>query len=610
MRIVRSKDAYILSARVREDGISDALATLLTEAERVRRHGFTASELEREKKDLLTGIAQYYADRQNIPSDNVVGFLVDNYLNEEPLTSVETDYALYNRFVPEAGLDEVNRLAAQLVTEDNRVVLVNAPAKQAAAVPSAAQVAEVFDRVARAEIAPYEDRVASRPLFSGELREAAVVSRTEASEMGITEWKLDNGITVTLKPTAFKKDEVLFGATSPGGTSLVADADYTAAVTASRIVTDSGVDGLDATSLRKLLAGKTVDVAPWIGELQEGLRGSARPEDLETLFQLIVLYMTKPGKDAEAYQVYLQRLKTSLENRASSPQSVFYDTITDLLSQHHPRGRPWGPERLREMDLDASLRVYRDRFRDAGDFHFFFVGSFTLSGIEPLARRYLGSLPSKGRVESWKDVGIRPPKGVVRREVRKGLEQQSRVELIYSGTTPWSLANSLQVEALGRVMDIRMREIVREEAGGSYDVGVDAQLDRYPTEEYVVTVGFGCAPQNVEAMTALSLREIARMREQGPDAADVAKVKEMLSREHEQSLRENGYWLGSLQMLSLNGLDPRTMLDFDKRLATISAQSLRAKAAELLKPDTYLQVVLYPEGWGEPGGKAPSTVSE
>jgi zinc protease len=259
------------------------------------------------------------------------------------------------------------------------------------------------------------------------------------------------------------------------------------------------------------------------------------------------------------------------------------------------------------MNLDASLRVYRDRFRDAGDFHFFFVGSFTLPGIEPLVRRYLGSLPSQGRAESWKDVGIRPPKGVVRREIRKGLEQQSRVQLLYSGTTPWSLANSLQVEALGRVMDIRMREILREEAGGSYDVGVDGQLDRYPTEEYVVTIGFGCAPQNVDTMTALALREIARMKEQGPNAEDVAKVKEMLSREHEQSLRENGYWLGSLQMLSWNGLDPRAMLDFDKRLSNITAQSLNAKAVELLSPDTYLQVVLYPEGWGEPGGKTPST---
>ncbi len=595
-RLVRSKDAYVLSARVREDRIGDALETLLTEAERVRRHGFTASELEREKRDLLSSIAQYYADRQNIPSDNVAGFLVDNFLEQEPLTSVETDYAVYNRFVSEIGLDEVNRLAGELVTADNRVVLVNAPAKQAPAVPGAAQVGQVFDRVARADIAPYEDRVAGRLLFTGPLRDAAVVSRTEVPGMGITEWKLDNGVAVTLKPTDFKTDEVLFGATSPGGTSLVSDADYTAAVAAPRIVADSGVDGLDSTTLRKLLAGKTVDVAPWISDLQEGLGGSARPEDLETLFQLIVLYMTEPRKDSEAYQVYLQRLKTSLENRASSPRSVFFDTIADLLSQQHPRGRAWGPERLKEMDLDASLRVYRDRFKDAGDFHFFFVGSFSLAGIEPLVRRYLGSLPSQGRVESWRDVGIRPPKGIVRKEVRKGLEPQSRVELLYSGSTPWSLANSLQVAALGRVMDIRIREVVREEAGGSYDAGVSAQLNRFPTEEYTVSIGFGCAPQNVEAMTGLALREVSRMREQGPNQVDVANVKEMLSREHEQNLRENGYWLGTLQMLSLNGLDPRAMLDFDKRLAAVTAQSLRAKAGELLRPDAYLQVVLYPEG--------------
>ncbi|HTZ52650.1 MAG TPA: insulinase family protein [Spirochaetia bacterium] len=315
--------------------------------------------------------------------------------------------------------------------------------------------------------------------------------------------------------------------------------------------------------------------------------------------------MTEPRKDAQAYQAYLQRLRTSLENRASSPRAVFSDTILDLLSQHHPRGRPWGPERLQEMDLDASLRVYRDRFSDAGDFHFFFVGSFTLPAIEPLVRRYLGSLPTRGGSEAWKDVGVRPPTGVVRREVRKGLEEQSRVQLVYSGTTPWSLSNGLLVEALGRVLDIRMREVVREEAGGSYDAGADGRLDRYPVERYSVTVGFGCAPANVEKMTALALRSVEAMREQGPEAVDVAKVKEMLRREHEQNLRENGFWVDALQMAAFNGLDPRVLLDFDARLAAVTVQSLKAAAGEMLTPQTFLQVVLYPEGWGEPAGKTP-----
>jgi zinc protease len=539
----------------------------------------------------------------------VAGFLVDNYLREEPLTSVETDYAVYNRFVPAIGLEEINKLASQLITQDNRVVVVSAPEKQAAAVPTQARIDEIFQQVARSDIAPYEDRAAGRSLFNEKLKEAQVVSRSETPEVGVTEWKLANRVTVTLKPTDFKKEEVLFGAWSPGGTSLVDDADYTAATTASRIVDESGVDGLDSTALRKLLAGKTADVTPWIGDLQEGLRGSARPEDLETLFQLIYLTMTEPRKDTDAYQAYLQRLKTSLENRASSPQSVFYDTVSDLLSQHHPRGRPWGPERLKEMDLDASLRVYRDRFKDAGDFHFFFVGSFTLAQIEPLARRYLGSLPSQGRVESWKDVGIRPPKGIVRKEVRKGVEQQSRVELVYTATAFWSLETSLRVEALARVMDIDMREVVREKAGGSYDVGVDGQLERYPVEQSTIIIGFGCAPQNVEPMAALALQEVARLREQGPDAADVAKVVEMLKREREQNEKENAWWLGTLQMLSFYGLDLRSPLDFDKRLAGITVESLRGEAEKLLQPDNYLQVVLYPEGWGEPVGEGGSNGS-
>jgi zinc protease len=594
-RLVRSKQAYILAARVRDDRIREALESLLTEAERVRRHGFTDTELQREKKELLAQIEQYYADRDNIPSDVVAEFLIDNFLKEEPLTDVETDHRLYTLFVPEIGLDEVNRMAAVLLTQDNRVVLVNAPSKQAAAVPSEAQVHDVFQKVASGDVLPYEDRVATQPLFTGSLSEAAITSRTSIPEIGVTRWKLSNGVSVILKPTDFKKDEVLFAAYSPGGTSLVPDADYAAAFTAADIVAESGVGGLDATQLRKQLAGKNATVTPWIGDLDEGLKGSARPADLETLFQLISLYMTEPRKDPEAFQVYREKLKTSVENRASSPQGVFYDMVQDVLTQDHPRGRPWSLQRVQEMDLDASLRVYRERFKDAGDFTFFFVGSFSLERIEPYVRRYLGSLPAQGRGETWKDVGITPPRGIVRRQVKKGLEQQSRAEIVYTGTTAWSLESRLKLEALSQVLDIRLREVVREETGGSYDIGVDGAMERYPKPEYFFYIGFGCAPDQVESITALTLREIQRMREKGPEAVDVAKVKEILKREHEQNLKLNDYWLGTLQLVYTNALNPLTLLEFDKRLDSITVESVHGMATELLHPDNYAELVLYPE---------------
>jgi zinc protease len=370
-------------------------------------------------------------------------------------------------------------------------------------------------------------------------------------------------------------------------------------VTAAAIVDRSGLGSFDDTELRRILAGKAAEVSPWIGELQEGMQGSARPEDLETLFQLIYLYFTEPRKDPQAFAAYRSRLETLVQNRRESPGGVFWDTVQEVLTQGHVRGRPWSPQLLEEMDLDTSLAVYRDRFRDAGDFTFVFTGNLDLGRMEPLVRKYLGSLPAGGRVESWRDVGMRPPAGVVQREVRKGLEPQSRVLIAFSGSTPWSLETRLQMEGLKEVLDIRLRELVREQAGGSYDVGVDVEFSRDPDQQYILYVSFGCAPDQVDRLTALVFDETGRLREAGPPEQVAAKAREILRREHEQNLRDNGYWLSTLQLVYSHGLDPKVLQEFDQRVETLTVMNLRDLGRTVLDPERYVRVVLIPQEAGD-----------
>jgi zinc protease len=284
-----------------------------------------------------------------------------------------------------------------------------------------------------------------------------------------------------------------------------------------------------------------------------------------------------------------------VENLESSPMTLFWDAVRSAIARDHYRARPWTEEVLEEMDLEESLQIYRERFADAGDFTFIFVGNFTPAEVEPLLVRYLGSLPATGRIENWRDVGMDPPVGVVEREVDKGLEPQSRVQIVFGGGTDWSLGRRLQLEAMKQVLDIALRENVREEAGGSYDIGVDAELNRYPDEEFFVYVGFGCAPDQVETLTELVFQEILKLREQGPPRKDVDKVKEILRREHERNLKTNDYWLGILQLAYINELDPAVLLDFDARLDSISVDSLQSMAVETLDPENYVRVVLNPE---------------
>ena len=494
-RSVRTKQAYVLTARVREARIPQALGALLDEAERVRRFGFTASELERQKADMVTAVEQAFRERDNQESAELAQSFADYYLDRLPVPGIDEEYRLVHEFLPGIGLGEVNALAGELLTEDNRVVLVNAPESYRQNIPSEQAVLAMFGDARAGSLEPYRDTVADAPLFPARPAAAAITQRSTIPELGLTEWRLANGVRVLLKPTDFKNDQVLFSAYSPGGDSLASDRDYVSAMTAATIVDEGGLGGFDAVQLRKKLAGKAVEVTPWVGELFEGLNGQARPADLEALFQLANLYFTSPRRDEQAFKAYRDRLLTAVRNRQDSPDAAFEDRVDQLFSQNHFRRRPWSPALVDELNLDAALAFYKDRFRDAGDFTFLFVGSFTLEGIEPLVASYLGTLPSTGRMESWKDIGIRPPAGVVQDTVRKGLEPKSRVEILFHGDYPWSLENRLRFDALGRVLDIELRDAVRQQAGGSYDVGSGAQITRYPTEQFAAVHQFRLRPR-------------------------------------------------------------------------------------------------------------------
>jgi len=285
---------------------------------------------------------------------------------------------------------------------------------------------------------------------------------------------------------------------------------------------------------------------------------------------------------------------TAVQNRQASPETVFQDRVGELFSQGHFRRRPWSPALLEEVRLDSALSVYGQRFRDAGDFTFLFVGSVRPEELEPLVASYLGTLPGSGKAESWRDPGIRPPRGVVQSTVRKGLEPKSRVQILFHGPFSWSLENRLRFDALGQVLDIELREAVREDAGGSYDVGAGAQVDRYPVAQFVLFAGFGCAPGEVERLSGIVLDKVRLLQSRGPREEEVVKVREGFRRRYQTDLKTNEYWLDTLRFLSMNGAPARAALDYERWVDGLSVESLRALARSI-SLEEYLRVVLLPE---------------
>jgi zinc protease len=325
---------------------------------------------------------------------------------------------------------------------------------------------------------------------------------------------------------------------------------------------------------------------------------------METMLQLVHLYFTAPREDTTAYRAFVSNARAALANRGRNPQAAFQDTLQVTLAQHHPRVRPLTAARLDELDLKTAMRFYRDRFADASDFTFVIVGNVTPDSLKPLAERYLGSLPSTRRKESWKDLGIAPPKGVVAREVRAGIEPKAQTQLVFTGPFEYTAANRFALRALGEVLNIKLREQLREELGGTYGVSVSTQPVRIPRPEYAVSIAFGSSPERAEQLTKAVFAQIDSLKAKGATAEDVAKVKETQLRSRETSLKQNGYWLGQLAAYDQNGEDPRGILEYDRRIATLTPAMVREAANRYLNVNNYVQMRLYPEAGPASAGKA------
>jgi zinc protease len=594
-RFVRTKEVYVLGAVVKNNGIERGLKALLAESARIRQHGFTETELEREKKSMLRGIGRAYQERDKTESARFAGEYVENFLTGEPFPGIQAEYDMHRALLPSIALEDVDSLARKLITEENRVIAVNAPDKPDVRVPSAEELGTLIAATTGLKMPPYVDKASAQPLLPHPPTPSPIVEERKLEEIGVTEWKLANGVRVVLKPTDFKNDEVLCTGYSPGGTSRVKDEDYTPAVTACGVVQEGGVGTFDEITLQKLLADKIVQVSPFISDLSEGISASCSPSDLETMFQLIYLYCTAPRADSVAFESYKTRLKGFIQNRSASPGAAMADTVMVTMAQHHYRKRPFSDAILDEMDLAKSLRVYHDRFADGGDFTFIIVGAFQPSLLAPLVERYLGGLPALARGESWKDVGIRYPSGVIEKEVRKGLEPKSSVRMTFTGPFTWSPDERYDLNSVIALLRITLREALREDKGGTYGVDVSGTPHHFPRSEFQTTISFGCSPDNVEDLTRTALAVVDSLKRFGPTTDDLNKVKEMQIRDRETNLKENGFWLNTLRFYSENGEDPLQVLKFDKQVEGLNGEAIQRAARMYFDEANYARFVLYPE---------------
>lgn len=588
-------DSYVASVNAKPGELEKGIKAVWRETERVKRFGFTATELERAKTAYLNGLDEQLQEKDKTSSESFVKEYQAYFLKDIAAPGIVAEAKLTRGDLPGITLSEVNNLAAEYITTTNRVVLIQAPDKDKNTLPNELIVNNWLRSVETENLSPYKDEVSKLPLLAVSPIPGKIIDEQQNKVLNITTITLNNGVKVILKPTDYKNDEIQFSAFAPGGTSLYSDADYQSAANAAGVIVSGGAGNFNTTELSKFLEEKQVGVAPYISDRYQGFSGSSTQKDLETAFQMIYAEFNEPRKDSVIFKGIIEKSKAALANRGNDPKNVFNDTVSAILSNYNVRRTGPTLEKLQEVNLDRAYTIYKERFSDASNFTFTFVGSIDTNVIKPLLEKYLGSLPSTNGHEVARDLGIHIPEGRIEKTIYKGSEPQSTVLLIFSGKFDYSAANSVKLDALKEALEIRLLQRLREDESGVYSPSVSEQTTKYPQQRYSFVIQFSCAPQNVDKLIASTLDEIAKLRNDGPLQENVDKWRTEGKNSLEPQLKTNGFWLGYINGQLQNNEDMEQVNHYNALLDDVTPASLKEMAGKYLTGDNYIRLVLLPE---------------
>lgn len=586
--LAKTKHAFTGVAVSKDDGIETALATLMREIERARRFGFTSTEYARAKADYLSALESAYNERSKMKNSQFVQQYVSNFINGEPIPSVEDEYNILSQgIIPAITVEQINATLQGLVSDSNVVVTLFCPDKPEMKLPTEADIKKVLDDVKAEKLEAYVDKVSNEPLMK-EIPAGGKVVKTEQGAFGSTVLTLSNGVRVILKPTDFKADEIRMQGFSKGGSSLFDSKDSIQFNVLNQLVALGGLGNFSLTDLQKVLAGKMASISTSVNTLSETVKGGCSPKDLETMLQLTYLTFTAPRMDQPAFESYKSRMKSQLANMEADPSVALSDTISKEIYGNNPYALRIKAHMIDQIDYAKVIELYKNRFKDASDFTFILIGNIDQATALPLIEKYLGGLPSINRKEDFRNV-VEIRKGQSRNVFHKELQtEKATVFLFNSGECPYTLKNLIQMSMLSQLLTMKYTETVREEEGGSYGVGVSGNIGKYPKEEATLQVYFDTDPEKRAEMTKLIDKGISEFIANGPDADNLKKVKEYMLKNFESNQKENGYWMNLLYSFYWENLDRAA--GYKELVNNITGADLQAFAKAFFSQNNRIEV--------------------
>ncbi len=587
----RTKDAFSVGASVKDNNVEAAMKALSREVERVNKYGFTASEYDRARTNILKNYESSFKEKDKTRNANYAYSYVNHFTNGGSAPGIEFIYNMMNNVAPTITVEAINQYIQGIIGDKNIVMTFTAPEKEGVVVPTKEQLLTWFNDAKNEDIKAYEDKVSNEPLMKDLPKGGTIKSETKDPKFGTTNLVLSNGVKVVIKQTDFQDDEIQMSSTSPGGSSHFPESDMENIKVFGEVSTLGGLASFSSTDLRKVLAGKRASVYPFVSLTNEGMSGSSSVKDFETMMQLTYLNFTAPRMDQDAFASFKSRYKSILESQLADPSIALSDTLTKVAYKNQKRSSRLTAEELDKVDYQKIMNWRNDRFKDASDFTFVFVGNINPDSTKALIAKYLGSLPSINRKETYAKVVTGYNPGMIKNDFNKEMKDpKTTVVDIYSGKLPYDMSAKVKMDILQKILTLVYTEKVREDEGGTYGVSVSGRISDYPKGDATVFVSFETNAEKKDLLNGIVLKEFQALADNGPKTEDFQKTKEAMLKNYQQNLKENGYWSSVITGFYREGYDGYT--NYEKTVNAVTPADIKLLAKQFLAQKNLIQVIM------------------
>ena len=595
-------EAVLAGVAFKEGEHNTALEAMYTEVEKMKRHGFTDAEVKRAKDQILSDLEKRAEGAESRQNAEFIRPLLNNFFNNTSFMDPKMEAQLAKMVLSQISAPVINQVVSQLITDENLVIVYNGPEKDGLTNPTEADLLAVYNKVKASDIAANEEEAIDSELVNPAKLKGAKVKKTREAVKGFTEWTLKNGVTVAWLPTDYKKDQVLLRLVMDGGMSLVPDSDMVSFEDNIQqlFAQNSGVSKYSRTTLTKMLAGKQVNISPYVNAITHGISGSCQPKDLETALQLLYLEFTDPRFDEDEWNVGIDQIQAVFPNLKNTPNFRFQQEFTRTILGDGPRNVILDEEVLAKANLADVERNYRKLFKNAAGAKLYVVGNVTEEELKPLVEKYIGSLPKGCKALKWKDTGERFVQGQVENDFAIDMQTPKTSVFQFYNTldVPYTVAEKVNLEAAGYIINMVYTDTLREDEGGTYGASAGMAITKYPVDRAYIQVYFDTNPSSADKLRELAVSGLKKLAEEGPTEEQMTRVKENFNKNIPESRIRNNYWLEEINYwYNYDGMDYDA--EYEAAVANLSAEGIKNAVGKILASGNFAEVVMRPANAAE-----------